>query len=81
MSVTNRYECRHGPKSDCHACLIPEMAKALERIIEARDAYHGGDLARAVDSARAVLDKANALDPDCIPAEQAAEVALDHGHE
>jgi hypothetical protein len=38
--------------------LFPKMLKALEEIIEARDNYHGGDLARAVDKARPIVKSA-----------------------
>ncbi len=38
--------------------LYPKLLKALEEIIEARDAYHGGDLTRAVDKARPIVKSA-----------------------
>ena len=38
--------------------LFPELLKALEEIIGARDASHGGDLVRAVDKARPIVESA-----------------------
>ena len=34
------------------------LLEALEGIIEARDAYHGGDLMRMIDKARPVVEEA-----------------------
>lgn len=35
-----------------------QLLEALKRIIEAKDAFHGGDLHRAIDSSRAVIEQA-----------------------
>ena len=35
-----------------------KLLEALEGIIEARDAYHGGDLMRMIDKARPVVEEA-----------------------
>ena len=84
MSVTDMYNCTHGPKKDCHACLIPEMAAALDRLITAAveghdvmrglERYDTKDIANALTEARAVLEKAKVLYVG------PAEAALDHGH-
>ena len=90
-SVTSMYDCTHGPKKDCAQCLIPEMAAALEMAVEWRDKLAASPASQEAwealveedgcldNEARAVLEKAKLLD-DCIPAEEAAEAALDHGH-
>lgn len=31
QSATDMYDCTHGPKKDCHACLVRELVAALER--------------------------------------------------
>ena len=75
-STTDMYECTHGPKKDCHACLVREMAAVLE---QATQNFTPADWGWWLPRARAVLEKAKLID-DCVPAEEAAEAALDHGH-
>ena len=84
MSVTDMYECTHGPKKDCHACLVRELVKALENLMYTRpDGTSHISLCEEWNSScrysciqvRAVLEKANALYAG------PAEVPLDHGHE
>ena len=78
-SLTSMYDCTHGPKRDCHACLIPEMAKALDELLASLKPnpapFTRSDFRGIVRDARAVLEKAKLIE-DCIP----AEAALDHGH-
>ena len=80
MSVTDMYNCTHGPKRDCHACLIPEMAAVLEQAV---GYFAGGDHVTFwrdwLLKARALIEKAKLID-DCIPSEEAYEAAMDHGH-
>ena len=35
QSSTDMYNCAHGPKKDCHACLVPELVAALANIVKA----------------------------------------------
>ena len=89
MSATDMYDCTHGPKSDCHACLVGELVEVLEHFLVdynisyaalQRDDWCEYEKREIVIAARAVLEKAKLIE-DCIPAEQAAEVAMDHGHD
>ena len=48
QSLTNMHECRHGPKANCHKCLVPELVEALRKAgmhcDELRDAWERGAL-------------------------------------
>ena len=32
QSVTSMFDCTHGPKKDCHACIVGELVEALEAL-------------------------------------------------
>ncbi len=79
MSVTEMYDCTHGPKKDCHACLVGEFVEAmgeiahklgvLRQVAEASGVRYDARILRELEElARAVLEKAKLLD-DCVPAE------------
>ena len=85
MSVTNMNLCTHGPKKDCHACLVGELVAILERCLPYIDghfkAWSYESDRQALNRVRsellrdgcAVLEKAKQLE-DCIPIEDAPEV-------
>ena len=72
-SVTSMYDCTHGPKKDCHACLIPEMAAVIEGALKLRIESPVA-MRQWISKARAVLEKANLIE-DCIPVEEAEEAS------
>ncbi|KKL21289.1 hypothetical protein LCGC14_2446930 [marine sediment metagenome] len=66
-----------------HRELIAELVEALEILLYERDNFMDENdpvwvLDPAFDIARALIDKAKAIE-DCIPIEDAYEVALDQG--
>ncbi len=71
QSLTDMRECRHGPKANCHKCLIPELVGVLEDCATAlhADRMHDGrfwDCDRwGCGAARALIEKAKLVDPDC----------------
>ncbi len=70
------YGCTHGPKKDCHACLIPELVDALERMMMGFSHVGQQTMCQcpACKQARALIAKAKQLE-DCMPREDAAEAA------
>ena len=90
MSVTNMNLCTHGPKKDCHACLVGEFVEAmgeiahklgvLRRVAEASGVrYDARNLSELEKLARAILEKAKLIE-DCVPWDDAAEIAANQGH-
>ena len=84
-SVTSMYDCTHGPKANCHACLIREFVKRLERAsvllwdcaeMFPRNQRH--DILDAHFEIRAVLEKAKLIE-DCVPIDEASEAAASQG--
>lgn len=79
MSVTDMYDCTHGPKKDCHACLVGELVEALES-----RHYHAPTSCWArryqlpagttCDHCEPALEKAQLIE-DCIPIEEAEEAS------
>jgi hypothetical protein len=81
QSLTDMHNCTHGPKANCHKCLIPELVKALKGFQEdGSDHFFGcimnrlsgediADLGVTCDlwcaKARALINKAKLIDPDC----------------
>ncbi|KKN75261.1 hypothetical protein LCGC14_0382600 [marine sediment metagenome] len=92
MSVTDMHECPHGPIKDCHKCMFRELVEALEDAL----AYIGGTLkadwgesdrqainrvrSELLTGGRALIEKAKQIDPDCIPYEEAQEIAANQSH-
>ena len=80
QSLTDMYNCTHGPKKDCHACLIPELVEALEQAARGRHYLEEHQIGFGdcywvpCSEARAILDKATVLYVG------PAEAALDQGH-
>ena len=77
MSVTDMFNCTHGPKKDCHACLVANLAEVLKSALfveRAHDAHINPDDPCWCQDARAVLEMAKSLYVG------PAEAALDHGH-
>ncbi len=71
QSVTSMFDCTHGPKKDCHACLVGEMARALEEAVGLNTIRSWREW---LPNARAVLEKANLIE-DCVPIEEAEEAS------
>ena len=86
MSATDMYNCTHGPKKDCHACIVRELVEALKAAIEWRDKLAANPMSQEAweglvgedgcldNEARAVLEKAKLIE-DCIPVEEAEEAS------
>ena len=86
QSLTSMHNCPHGPIKDCHKCMFKELVQVMEHfLVDYSIAYadlRGRDKAwceyedrEVVVAARAVLEKAKLIDPDCIPYEEAKEAA------
>ncbi len=88
-SVTNMNLCTHGPKKDCHACLVGELVDVMGQLLGAsEDLFYleaKGDsslkvalaesrMAEAQDVVRTLIKKAKLLE-DCIPIEEAEEAS------
>ena len=72
QSTTSMYDCTHGPKRDCHACLVREFVEAmgeiahklgvLRQVAEASGVrYDARNLRELEELARAVLEKAKKI--------------------
>lgn len=85
QSVTSMFDCTHGPKKDCHACIVGELVAALEGATEML-CHHARSLhanlepvqelrvLQVINPARAALEKAKLIE-DCIPIEEAEEAS------
>ena len=82
-STTSMYDCTHGPKKDCHACLVGELVTVLTEMIywfgsdgfvPSAKSWDEGKPQACKVKARAVLEKAKEI-KDCIPIEDAPEAA------
>ena len=81
-SVTDMHTCPHGPIQDCHKCMFRELVQVLEGSIRlancvmARDPFlFAREGATVLVQARAAIQKAKQIDPDCIPSDEAEEAA------
>ncbi len=85
QSTTSMYDCTHGPKKDCHACLVREFVEAmgeiahklgvLRRVAEASGVrYDARNLSELEKLARSILEKAKLIE-DCVPWDEASEAA------
>ena len=69
-SLTSMYNCTHGPKKDCHACLVPELVNALETAMARREPNKSYTLPVGwFRDTRALIEKARLIE-DCIPVEK-----------
>ena len=82
QSLTDMSECPHGPIKDCHKCMFRELVQVLEGSIRlancvmARDPFlFTREGAEVLVRARAAIQKAKLIDPDCLPYEDAQEAA------
>ncbi len=91
MSATDMYDCTHGPRKDCHACLVKELVEALEWASAAsgkavQDAQPAGDgwfkvppgtLARlgGMEALARAVLEKAKEMDDCIPIEEAEEAS------